>query len=273
LNNLLPYLQNIYKKYNQTTFVQSDPISLTLKYQHSIDKEAVGFISSLFSYGSVQQIILVLNRLFSQFENNFVNNLVNCSVQDLKDKTSGLYYRFYSEFDILVLLKFMKMVYSEHESLETYFLNGIDKKVNYHQLIYNKWDQFLVNQPKSNGLKFMLSNPVLGSANKRLLMFLRWMVRKDNIDLGIWKIIKPAQLLFPLDTHTSRICFYLGLSENENANLKNALIITKNLKYICEDDPVKYDFAISRLGILRECPKRKNIGKCFNCTLFNVCQR
>ena len=273
MNNLLPYLQNIYEKFNDSTYIHSDPISLTLNYQYSIDKEAVGFISSLFSYGSVPQIKSILNRLFSQFENNFVTNLVNCTEQELKYKTSGLYYRFYSEFDILVLLKFLKMVYSKHESLQTYFFNGIANKVNYHQLIYDNWKQFLENHPKSNGLKFMLSNPVLGSANKRLLMFLRWMVRKDNIDLGIWQTIYPSQLLFPLDTHTSRICFYLGLSENENANLKNALIITENLKKICEDDPVKYDFAISRLGILHECPKRKNIGKCINCTLFNVCQR
>lgn len=166
------------------------------------------------------------------------------------------------------------MVYSKYDSLEDYFFQKRNtEKMDYHQVIFDSWNQFIEKVPKSNGLKFMMSNPSLGSANKRILMFLRWMVRKDNIDLGIWKEIRPDQLLFPLDTHTSRICYYLGLTNSETANLKNSQLITENLKNICREDPVKFDFAISRLGILQECPKRKNIEKCYNCTLYNVCQR
>ncbi len=273
MNKLLPYLQTIYSKYNNSAYIQSDPISLTLNYQRSQDKEASGFTSALFSYGSIPQIQLVLKKILSQFGNNFVENLVASSEKDLKGITSGIYYRFYTDNDIFVLLKFLKMVYSKYDSLENYFFTGQAENGNYHQLIFNRWNQYLENEPKSNGLKFMMSNPLLGSANKRLLMFLRWMVRKDNIDLGLWKLIAPEQLLFPLDTHTSRICYYLGLTNSETANLKNAQLVTENLKFLCKEDPVKFDFAISRLGILQECPKRKNIEKCFNCSLYNVCQR
>lgn len=246
---------------------------MAYRFHSAKDREAVAFISAIFSYGNVKLIQNSLGRIFSNFENKFVDELKTLSEVNLRKRISSIYYRFYTETDIYYLLLYLKKIYSENESLEKYYLQVLSDEEHISETIFKDWNSFLSTHYFSNGLKFMIANPKLGSANKRLNMFLRWVVRKDNIDLGMWSIIKPENLLFPLDTHTSRICYYLGLCETEKADSKNVIEVTKSLLKINPSDPVKYDFAISRLGILNECPRKKNAEKCFKCKLFAVCQR
>jgi uncharacterized protein (TIGR02757 family) len=121
-------------------------------------------------------------------------------------------------------------------------------------------------------VRAFLSDPASGSACKRLNLFLRWMVRPDDgLDLGLWAPVRPDQLVIPLDTHEARISRYLGLSDRRTVDWKMAVEVTEGLRRLDPSDPVRYDFALSRLGILDECPRRRDPVKCRRCPLVPVC--
>lgn len=274
--NIKPFLDSVYSFYNQEVYQQTDPIIIPHNYKLTSDIESTAFVSALFAYGNVGQIQKTLTGIFSNFSGtNFINELVSLSDSELKDRLHSRYYRFYTSDDIFVLFKFLQHIYQSFDGMETAIIKlaGNGKSyASYHGLA-EYWQAFISQYPVTHGLKFMISNFSKKSANKRLLMYFRWMIRKDAIDFGIWRRIDPNELLFPLDTHTSRIMYYLGISETGKANFEEACRITGKLKLLEPSDPVKFDFAISRLGILNECPKRKSIEKCTNCRLFDVCQR
>ena len=112
-----------------------------------------------------------------------------------------------------------------------------------------------------------------GSACKRLNLYLRWMVRRgDNLDFGLWTDVDPAKLIIPLDTHVARISRYIGLTERKSCDWVAAEEVTCSLRILDPKDPVKYDFAICRLGILDDCPSKRDHEKCKLCTLADVCK-
>lgn len=244
------------------------------QYKNFEDIEAVGFVTALFSYGKVDQIQKSLTNIFSNFsKDTFVKELVRLPDQELEKKLLAAYYRFYQSHDIFILFKFIKNIYREYEHIENLVVKNRNHSNHIYLPIYQAWVKFIENENLTTGLKFMMSDFEKKSANKRILMFYRWMVRKDNIDFGLWNQIQSNELIFPLDTHTSRILYYLGISNTGKANFQEAVHISQKLKLIDENDPVKYDFAISRLGILNECPKKRNFDKCKKCKLYDHCRR
>ena len=121
-------------------------------------------------------------------------------------------------------------------------------------------------------MRYFFSSPAGGSACKRLNLYLRWMVRHDpGLDLGLWTEVPPSRLVIPLDTHVARIARYVGLSSRNTADWKMALEVTRALREFDPGDPVKYDFAICRLGILDYCPRKRDALKCAACLLKPVC--
>ena len=126
--------------------------------------------------------------------------------------------------------------------------------------------------PKKAYLRFFFPSPSSGSACKRLNLYLRWMVRRgDNIDLGLWKDIPPSKLIIPLDTHIARISRLIGLTAKKSPGWSMAEDITESLRRLDPKDPIKYDFAICRLGILEECTAKKDPKKCKVCRIEAVC--
>ncbi|MFC1636518.1 DUF2400 family protein [Planctomycetota bacterium] len=122
----------------------------------------------------------------------------------------------------------------------------------------------------SRGLKFLLAGPAGGSASKRLNLFLRWMIRNDAVDTGLWKSIEPAKLIVPVDVHMGRLCKILGFYSQKTLSLSTAVTITESFARIEPYDPVKYDFALSRIGIVENC----NGGyrpQCKSCDLCEFC--
>ena len=119
---------------------------------------------------------------------------------------------------------------------------------------------------------YLLANPARGSASKRLNLFLRWMVRKDDVDLGLWTSIDKAGLIVPVDVHIARLSRILGLHNSSTVSLSTALKITEAFAAICPTDPVKYDFALSRIGIVEDCTGRYRPG-CPLCELSATCRR
>jgi uncharacterized protein (TIGR02757 family) len=128
------------------------------------------------------------------------------------------------------------------------------------------------NGAASKGLKYLLSDPANGSPCKRLNLFLRWMARNDDVDAGIWKSVDKAKLIIPVDTHMARLCKILGLYQRKTVTLAAAVEITDSFAAIAPDDPVKYDFALSRIGIVEDCNGRYR-PQCETCELLGFCKR
>jgi uncharacterized protein (TIGR02757 family) len=120
------------------------------------------------------------------------------------------------------------------------------------------------------GLNYLLANPSRGSASKRLNLFLRWMVRSDEVDVGLWTCVDKAKLIVPIDVHMGRLCRILGLHNDKTISLSTALKVTRAFAEMEPDDPVKYDFALSRIGILENCNAQRRV-ECESCELNSIC--
>jgi uncharacterized protein (TIGR02757 family) len=122
-----------------------------------------------------------------------------------------------------------------------------------------------------SGVKFLLSRPADGGACKRLNLFLRWLVRRDEVDLGLWKGVKPSKLIVPVDVHMARLAAFLGFHRRRAADLRTAVEITSAFRRICPDDPARYDFALTRVGILEGCTGKPRPA-CSECSILSFCQ-
>ena len=125
----------------------------------------------------------------------------------------------------------------------------------------------------SRSLRFLLPRPADGSACKRPLLFLRWVVRRDDgVDLGLWRHPDPAQLVVPLDTHVLRIAYWVGLTDRHDASWRTAVDVTESLRVIDPRDPVRFDFALAHLGISKACRKEPVRRLCAQCPLRSYCR-
>jgi uncharacterized protein (TIGR02757 family) len=149
----------------------------------------------------------------------------------------------------------LSLAYQEFDSLKKLFISGYDQDdINLKNAITNFSNYFLQKCTQefrgiSRGIKFMFPLPEKGSACKRMNLFLRWMVRKDELDFGLWCEIPTNKLVIPVDTHIAKICKQLKLTKKKNVSWKMAEEITENLKKFDADDPVKYDFALCHIGM------------------------
>jgi uncharacterized protein (TIGR02757 family) len=271
-------LEKLYKRYNRCELISPDPLQFLYRYSDPADIEITAFLASAMAYGRVQQIEKSLNNLLGRMGDSpseFVINFDKDKRRTLKD----FKHRFTSGDDISDLLTLFGTVISRHGSLEQYFdlgYNPGDKNI---IPALSKFCNSLLDihaaggkgQP-TRGLKYLLVSPAGGSACKRLNLFLRWMVRDDDVDTGLWKSIDKAGLVVPVDVHMSRLCKILGLYDRKTVSLSAAAEITESFAEIEPADPVKYDFALSRIGILENCNGRRRKG-CEFCELFGFCSR
>jgi uncharacterized protein (TIGR02757 family) len=191
----------------------------------------------------------------------------------VKDKKlfRGLKYRFNTSEDIISLLEMLKKILVRYGSLENLFLEGYsDNDKN----ILPAATKFIgaFDGKTSPGLKFLISNPARGGTCKRLFLFLRWMVRKDQVDTGLWEKIDKTKLIVPVDVHMGRLSKISGLHNRKTMNLKAALEITEGFREINPQDPIKYDFSLCRIGILENCTGKKN-QYCQYCELADLCRK
>jgi uncharacterized protein (TIGR02757 family) len=223
-----------------------DPLLILHKYPN----EWVALTSALFAYGKASLIVKFLDSL--DFEKIFSCPIDKKALQNLlKNK----YYRFQKNEDVINFFYILKIIQNEFGSLEDIFLQGYRKNslvlegINNLIMTLNK-----LNKSDSHGMNFLIGKevniqkPHRSAPLKRWNLFLRWLVRKDNLDLGLWKNIKTCDLLIPLDTHTFNISQKLGLLKRKQYDLKAVIELTESLKKFDENDPVKYDFAIYRIG-------------------------
>ena len=240
-------LDKLVEKYENKTFIESDPIQIPHRYKNKEDIEIVAFISALFAYGSRKVFIPKLDELFSKMGKKPLEYIKNGEFSNL----INFNYRFAKENDVIEILKILSKLYNSNETIQTLFRYGYEQKSDIKGMLQVVTDYFYLNSTDNvgEGFYFMLANPKNNGAMKRLNMFLRWLVRKPPVDFGLWDFIPTSELLIPLDTHVAKISREMNLLTRKSNDFKAVLELTDKLKQFDANDPTKYDFAIYAKGI------------------------
>lgn len=250
LKQKLDYHYNFFDK----SQISPDPLEFLHRYSIYHDIEIAGILSSVFAYGNVKQIIATLEKIHSSMNYKPHEFVVNFNVKNDSIKFKNIKHRFYSSSDIVKLFTALNKIYKVYGSLKYLFLlyyfekeNSLKDTISFFSAHLT---EIITNYSKpSHGIKFMFPDPKKGSACKRMNLFLRWMVRKDELDFGLWNEIPKSKLIIPVDTHVAQICEQLKLTKCKNVSWKMAEEITDQLKKFDPYDPVKYDFAICHIGM------------------------
>ncbi len=277
-------LEPLYEKFEES-YLYSDPLGFVHKFDDPKDIEVAGFIAAGFAFGSVSQILKVINKIDKIVNHEFYEFALNFDIAECSKLFKGFYYRFIKEQDIIILFSILSEMLKKYGSIEKFFMEGYNPSdLNLKNAIISFSERAIkladfshvyngLVVPKDSKAHFFFTSPFNNSPCKRMNLYLRWMIRNsDNLDFGIWPDIQPYQLIMPVDTHIGRISQYIGLTKRKNPSFRMAEEITNNLKKLDHFDPIKYDFAITRLGILNLCPKTKNEESCEKCSIFNVCK-
>ncbi|MFC1729321.1 TIGR02757 family protein [candidate division KSB1 bacterium] len=274
-------LDSLYVTYDKN-YLRTDPLQFAHCFSLPRDQEVTALVSAALAYGNVKQIFASIRKILS-----IVGDSPHRFVKHFDpDRHTRLFdtfrHRFTGGRDVALLLYYLRQVYETYPSLEAFFLEhyspsdesiekGLTKFIE-GMLALDCSPFYTGGLPRSSGVRYLLSSPLNGSACKRMNLFLRWMVRTEGgYDLGLWKHVSPSLLVLPLDTHTSRISRYIGLSSRRAPSWLMALEVTRRLRLYDPDDPVKYDFALSRLGILDLCQHEYRMNICSDCRLQDVC--
>ncbi len=244
-------LEYLYANYNSRKWVHPDPLEFLYDYSDQKDREVAGLIASSLAYGRVEQILKSVSGVLEKMGPSPCGFLVSSTPSSLRHIFSNFKHRFTTGEELALMLMGAKSVIEHYGSLYNCFLSGFN---NGDETIL-KGLSCLVNELGTDmncGRNSLLALPEKRSACKRWNLFLRWMVRNDKVDPGGWDKISPAKLIIPLDTHMHRICLSLKLTKRKNADMRTALEITSAFSKIVPDDPVRYDFALTRLGIRKD---------------------
>jgi uncharacterized protein (TIGR02757 family) len=241
-------LETIYTHYNCRKWVHPDPLEFLYHYPHFKDREVVGLIASSLAYGRVTQILKSVSWVLDRMGPSPYAFLKTAPTPSLRKAFDSFKHRFTTGEEMILLLRGLQRVIKRFGTLYTCFLHG-SKEEDASVLPGLSFLATQLSAPFSGHRNSLLPLPSHGSACKRLHLFLRWMVREDGVDPGGWKKVSPAKLIVPLDTHMHRICRGLNFTERKSGNLRTALEITSVFREITPEDPVRYDFALTRLGI------------------------
>ncbi len=240
-------LCDLYATYNRREFVHPDPLEVLYNYEDLPDREIVGLVASALAYGGVRQILKSVNSVLDRMDSPY-RFLRRASRQSLIETFRDFKHRFTTGEELATMLYGVKHVIEQHGSLQACFSKGLaeddDTILPALAAFVKEVSAVFEGRPRS-----LLPSPVAGSACKRLNLFLRWMVRQDEVDPGGWDTIPRSKLIVPVDIHMHRISLKLGLTARKQANLRTACEITSAFRAFDPEDPVRYDFCLTRFGI------------------------
>ncbi|MBN7815952.1 TIGR02757 family protein [Algoriphagus pacificus] len=251
MNHLKDFLDEKVNQYNQPGFIPNDPISIPHRFSKKEDIEITGFFASILAWGQRKTIINKCLELFQMMDNAPYDFLINHQEADLKPFLD-FKHRTFNDIDTLYFIHFLGWFYKNHSSLEEAFLLGWNHNENAMESMLKSFHDFFFHLPDSpSRTRKHIATPARKAACKRINMYLRWMVRQDDkgVDFGIWKKIKPSQLICPCDLHVDRVGRKLGLITRKQTDWLTAIELTDRLREFDPIDPVKYDFALFGLGI------------------------
>ncbi len=253
IHDLKDFLDEKVALYNRPGFIEKDPVCIPHSFSKKQDIEIAGFFAAILAWGNRTSIINSSNKLMGWMDGAPHDFIVNHEETDLKGFL-GFAHRTFNATDLLYFIYFLKEHYRKHNSLEDAFVPGRSyKEPNVEQALVHFHNYFFSIEHPDRTRKH-IATPQRNSACKRINMYLRWMVRKDNcgVDFGIWHKIKPAQLICPLDVHVASVANHLKLLPANKADWKNAVYLTSLLKELNPADPAIYDFALFGLGMAEQ---------------------
>ncbi|MBD3348811.1 MAG: TIGR02757 family protein [Candidatus Eisenbacteria bacterium] len=241
-------LESIYGALNRREYVHPDPLEFLYRYDDPLDREVAGMVAASLAYGRVRQILASVEKALGVLGASPAGFLADATPERLDDLYSGFKHRFTTGDELARLLASVGAVQRSHGSLGAGFADLIGPR---DETVVPALERFAgtLRGDMWCGNSSVLPAPEKGSACKRLHLFLRWMVRQDEVDPGGWADVPASKLVVPLDTHMHRISRALGFTARAQADLRTALEITRAFHEFAPDDPVKYDFALTRLGI------------------------
>lgn len=246
-------LDEKYFQFNNSAFIETDPISIPHQFTKKEDIEIAGFLIATIAWGQRKSIINNGNKLLKLMNNQPYEFILNFSKKD-EARFDNFVHRTFNQADCVFFLHSLRHIYQKHNGLESAFTKTFSKQeLNIKAAIIQFRELFLKTRHHVRSEKH-LSNPATNSSSKRLCMFLRWMVRKDKsgVDFGIWNSIQPNQLCLPLDVHTGNVSRKIGLLSRRQNDWRSVEEITGILKLYDNQDPVKYDFALFGLGAFED---------------------
>lgn len=248
---LKSFLDEKADQYNVPDFIENDPIQIPHRFSVKQDIEIAGFLAATISWGNRKSIINSAEKMLDLMGNSPYDFVLNYSEKDLKDIHDKSIHRTFNGQDFSYFIRQFNRIYRENESLEDLFTIR-EQEVNFLHAIERFRSRFL--EPEKHRSYKHISSPYKNSSAKRIMMFLRWMVRKDKrgVDFGIWENIDQKYLSIPLDVHTGNISRKLGLVSRTQNDWKTVEELDDAIRKFDESDPAKYDFALFGLGVTKE---------------------
>jgi uncharacterized protein (TIGR02757 family) len=248
LGELKKFLEEKYLLYNSPAFIETDPVSIPHLFSDKEDIEIAGFLSAAIAWGQRKSILNNANKLMNIMGNSPYDFVMNYSEkQKSAQRIKQFVHRTFNGTDCSFFFESLQNIYKNEGGLEQIFSVKPNEANVYEAICRARTFFFNINHPGRTEKHF--SNPATGSAAKRINMFLRWMVRKDHIDFGLWKGIDKRRLICPLDVHSGNVARKLGLLNRKQNDKKSAEELTLNLLILNPKDPVKYDIALFGLGV------------------------
>ena len=248
MNRRAEALEALYQRYNKRCYVHPDPLECVYPYKRLEDREVAAFIAASLAYGNVRQILKSVSTALSKMGNSPFDYLQSGDRTDFYQDYAGFVHRFATGRHVAAMLCGVKRLIDRYGSLYEAFKSGsAASDANYLPALKRFTDKLRDLSPESPG--HLVAAPEKGSACKRLNLFLRWMIRCDDVDPGGWHSLSAARLIVPLDVHMHRACCNLNFSARKQANMKTAVEITAGFAAIAPHDPVRYDFVLTRPGI------------------------
>jgi len=244
-------LEELYARYTSRDLVHPDPLELVLGYRGVRDREIAGMVASCLAYGRVKQILVSVSRVLEPMGGSPRAFLESTSRAELDRMLEGFRHRFTTGAQLADLLWSVRQAVRAHGSLEQLFVSHLDSR---QSTVIQAQKGFCreLGRGAQTSLSFLLPSPEGGSACKRLNLYLRWMVRRDEVDPGGWNGVPAEKLVVPLDTHMFAVGRALGFTRRKAPDLRSALEITEGFRTLAPEDPIKYDFALTRPGIWGE---------------------
>ena len=275
-----PALERLLAETSAPLRMRSDPVELVHRYGDPLDIEIAGLLCAALAYGRVDLFKPRLSALLESLGPSPAAVAREAKPAELLDRAAGFSYRMTGPRDVACLLYGAGRILREHGSLGSFFAAAYRERKDLKETLCALVDELcatdftplLGQRGPTRRLKHLLPHPSRGSACKRLNLYLRWMVRgPDGVDFGLWDVPAGA-LVVPLDTHVHRIGRFVGLTARKDLSWKTAEDVTARLRQLDPRDPVRFDFALSHLGISGQCASRRDARRCEGCPLKPICR-
>ena len=237
--------------YENPIFLESDPLLIPHQFQAKEDIEISAFLTATIAWGNRKSIITNANKLMTLLDNAPYEFIMHHQEKDLK-ALGNFVHRTFNALDLITFINGLRHIYQNHGGLENVFHQYQEKDSL--QPAISAFKNLFLKVPHERRTEKHISNPLTGSAAKRINMFLRWMVRSNSkqVDFGLWKSLSPSKLSCPLDVHSGNVARKLGLTKRKQNDAKALMELDKNLRSLDSNDPVKYDFALFGLGVFEK---------------------